>query len=554
MASLLKLVTAALVLAEGTLGAATRQPPTVQVKNGTYEGKYVASYNQDLFLGVPFAQPPVGSLRFQNPQPLNTTFKTRKATEYADSCVGYGNSPAWPHTLGEDCLTLNIVRPAKSGRGKNDKLLPVGVFIHGGGWSMDYSANGVYNLSFIVEESVKMGKPFLAVSVDYRLSFWGFMASKDIMDAGIANLGLKDQRIALHWIKENIAAFGGDVDKITIWGESAGGGNVGYQATAFGGKDEGLFHGIIAQSGADGTDMKNLTNPQKRYDTIVKAVGCDKKKDKIACLRGVPFEKLNATSVLVPGNFYPVVDGDFIPDYSSTLLEEGKFTKVPILLGTNADEGTLFGNWGLNTDEEVRNLIASAGPDAATIDILMALYPNVDALGLPAAYRVRPDGPVGAQFKRVIALQTDQLFTSWRRLRTDAWSKNGATAYSYLFESPNTQNFEFFGTPHFTEIGYVFYNRIGLGYAKGQSPLTGASKEVLQLAKLVTRMWISFINDLDPNNHGIRGVEKWPMYKAGGGYGENFYFNPNGSSVQPDTFRLAQTTFMNSVTREQYGR
>lgn len=131
---------------------------------------------------------------------------------------------------------------------------------------------------------------------------------------------------------------------------------------------------------------------------------------------------------------------------------------------------------------------------------------------------------------------------------------------------------EFFGTPHFTEIGYVFYNRIGLGYAEGQSPLTGASKEVLHLAKLVTRMWISFINDLDPNNHGskitspslpvetirltnqVRGVEKWPVYKAGGGYGENFYFNPNGSSVQPDTFRLAQTTFMNSVTREQYGR
>ncbi|KAM0426454.1 hypothetical protein ACHAPT_008145 [Fusarium lateritium] len=556
MASLLKLVTAALVLAEGTLAAATRQPPTVQVKNGTYEGKYVASYNQDLFLGVPFAQPPVGPLRFQNPQPLNTTFKTKKATEYADSCVGYGNSPAWPFTLGEDCLTLNIVRPAKSGRSKNDKPLPVGVFIHGGGWSMDYSANGVYNLSFIVEESVKMGKPFIAVSVDYRLSFWGFMASKDILDAGIANLGLKDQRVALHWIKENIAAFGGDTSKITIWGESAGGGNVGYQATAFGGKDEGLFRGIIAQSGADGTDMKNLTNPQKRYDTIVKAVGCDKKKDKLACLRQVPFDKLNATSALVPGNFYPVVDGDFIPDYSSTLLEKGKFTKVPILLGTNADEGTLFGNSDVNTDEEVRALIAAGGPDAETTDILMALYPNVDALGLPAAYRVRPNGPVGAQFKRVIALQTDQLFTSWRRLRTDAWSKFGATAYSYLFESPNTQSVEFFGTPHFTEIGYVFYNRIGLGYADGQSPLTGpgATKEVLQLAKLVTRMWISFITELDPNKHGISGVAKWPVYKAGGGYGENFYFNPNGSSVQPDTFRLAATTFMNSVTREQYGR
>ncbi|KAM5344227.1 hypothetical protein ACJ41O_012764 [Fusarium nematophilum] len=552
MAPLLKLFTAALLLAEGALCDKSRQPPTARVKNGTYEGKYVASYDQDLFLGVPFAQPPVGGLRFQNPKSLNKKFSTRKATEYADSCVGYGNSPAWPHTLGEDCLTLNVVRPAKSS-GKNTKPLPVGVFIHGGGWSMDYSANGVYNLSFIVEESVKMGKPFIGVSVDYRLSFWGFMASEDILDAGVANLGLKDQRIALHWIKENIAAFGGDADKITIWGESAGGGNVGYQATAYGGADEGLFRGLIAQSGADGTDMKNLTNPQKRYDTIVKAVGCDKKRDRLACLRKVPFDKLNATITLVPGNFYPVVDGDFVPDYPSTMLSEGKFTKLPFLLGTNADEGTLFGNYDISTDEQFRNLILSAGPDAKAADILMALYPDVDALGLPDFYRVRPGGPVGAQFKRVIALQTDQLFLSWRRLRTDAWSKYGAPAYSYLFESP-TKSQEFFGTTHFTEIGYVFYNRLNLGYAGKQSPLLNATQELLDFAQLVTRMWISFITDLDPNNHGIAGVAKWPTYNATGGYGQNLYLNPNQTSVEPDTFRLAGTTFMNSVSKEQYGR
>ncbi|KAH6985559.1 Alpha/Beta hydrolase protein [Ilyonectria destructans] len=553
MASLLKLVTAALLLADGALSAKPRQPPTVKVKNGTYEGKYVATYDQDLFLGVPFALPPVGPLRFQNPQPLNETFKARKATEYADSCVGYGNSPAWPHTLSEDCLTLNIVRPAKSG-GKKNKI-PVGVFIHGGGWSMDYSANGVYNMSFMVQESVKLGKPFIGVSVDYRLSFWGFMASKDMLDAGVTNLGLKDQRIALHWIKENIAAFGGDADKITIFGESAGGGNVGYQAMAYGGKDEGLFRGLIAQSGADGTDMKNYTNTQKRYDTIVKAVGCDKKRDKLACLRKVPFEKLNATIELVPGNFYPVVDGDFIPDYPSTLLSEGKFTRLPFLLGTNTDEGTLFGGADISTDEQIAALIQAngAGPDADTTEILMALYPNVDSLGLPDFYRVRPDGPVGAQFKRVIALQTDQLFLSWRRLRTNAWSKYGVSTYSYLFESP-TKSVEFFGTTHFTEIGYVFYNRLNLGYAGAQSPLLNATQEVLDLAKLVTRMWISFIHDLDPNNHGIAGVEKWPTYNATGGYGKNMYLHPNLTIVQPDTFRLAGTTFMNAVAKDQYGR
>jgi carboxylesterase type B len=264
------------------------------------------------------------------------------------------------------------------------------------------------------------------------------MASQDILDAGVANLGLKDQRIALHWVNENIAAFGGDPSKVTIFGESAGGGNVGYQATAYGGRDEKLFRGIIAQSGADGTDMKNYTLPQQRYDTIVKAVGCDKKEDKLACLRDVPFEKLNATSTKVQGSFYPVVDEDFIPDFLSTLLENGNFTKVPIMLGTNADEGTFFGLPGVDNDKELVARLQSTGLDTDTIETLMALYPNIDSLGSPSGYRRKASDPVKAQFKRMAALQSDQLFVSWRRARTDAWSKHNVTAYSYLFESPNT--------------------------------------------------------------------------------------------------------------------
>ncbi|KJK68686.1 Carboxylesterase family protein [Aspergillus parasiticus SU-1] len=547
MGLLLKILLAALPAVVAGL------PPTATVKNGTYEGKYVASYDQDLFLGIPFAQPPVGELRFQNPQSLNSTFGTRNATEYADSCVGYGNSAAWPYTLSEDCLTLNIVRPAKSGQTKDDELLPVGFFTHGGGWSMDYSANGVYNLSFIVEESVKMGKPFIAISADYRMSFWGFMASQDILDAGVANLGLKDQRIAMQWINENIEAFGGDPAKVTIWGESAGGGNVGYHATAYGGRDDGLFRGIIAESGADGSHMKNLTEPQQIYDTIVSTVGCDGSSDKLACLRTVPFEKLNATITEISGSFYPIVDGDIIPDLPSVLLDAGKFTKKPLLLGTNADEATMFAGTGANTDEDIASLIQSSGLDANTTEILMALYPDIDSLGLPANYHVQPDGPVGKQFKRSVALLTDQMFLSWRRLRTDAWSKYGAPAYSYLFESP-TSSTAYKGTSHFTEIGYVFYNRIGLGYAAGQSPLANATQDVLDLAKLTTRMWISFITDLDPNNHGVSGVDHWPAYNATGGYGQNFYLHPTDSGVRPDTFRLAGTTFMNSIAKEQYGR
>lgn len=165
--------------------SAAKLNTTVTIKNGTYTGRYVQSFNQDLFLGIPYAQSPTGDLRLRNPQSLNTTFGVRNATQYATSCVGYGvrtrpisylvseakadqllyqNSASWPYTLGEDCLTLNIVRPA----GDQHDPLPVGVFIHGGGWIMDYSANGNYNLSFIVGQSQQIQKPIIAVSFDCK--------------------------------------------------------------------------------------------------------------------------------------------------------------------------------------------------------------------------------------------------------------------------------------------------------------------------------------------------------------------------------------------------
>ncbi|KAL3601460.1 hypothetical protein FPOAC2_05721 [Fusarium poae] len=548
MPSLLSLVTAAALLADGVV---SQQAPTVTVKNGTLEGRHEPGYNQDLFLGIPFAQPPVGQLRFQNPQSLNETFDTLEVKKYGDSCVGYGNTAdQGPATFSEDCLTLNVVRPAGS---SSDEKLPVGVFIHGGGWTMDFAANGAYNMTFMVEEAVKAGKPFVAVSVAYRLAFWGFLASKDIMDAGVANLGLKDQRLALEWVKENIGAFGGDASKVTIFGESAGGGNVGYQATAYGGRDDKLFRGIIAQSGADGTDMKNLTQPERRYNIIAEAAGCGDASDKLSCLREVSFEKLNATSTKVPGNFYPVVDNDFIPDYPSKLLENGKFVKVPLMTGTNADEGSFFAGPGVDNDEQFAAAIMSNGVDANTTETLMALYPNIDALGVPSGYRRKANDSVKAQYKRMAAFQGDNLFVSWRRRRSDAWSKYDVPAYTYLFESPNTNMPPQIGTPHFVEIAYVFFNKLGMGYSKNLGPFHNASKEVLDLAQLVTRMWISFITEGNPNEHGLPSIPEWPVYKSGGGYGQNFYFNPNGSSVEPDTFRLAGTTFMNSLA-EQFGR
>ena len=185
---------------------ATESAPTVTVKNGTLEGLHSDTYDQDFFLGIPFARPPVGQLRFRVPQSINESWtETYDATSYSAACVGYG-SDDWPYkTLSEDCLYLNIIRPA----GYENTSLPVAFWIHGGGLFEGSSVDERYNLSFIVQRSVEDGNPIIAVSTNYRLSAWGFLTGEEVVETGQTNLGFRDQRLAMHWVQENIAAFGG---------------------------------------------------------------------------------------------------------------------------------------------------------------------------------------------------------------------------------------------------------------------------------------------------------------------------------------------------------
>ena len=179
---------------------------TATVRNGTYVGIHSESYNQDFFLGVPFAQPPVGSLRFRSPQPLNETWSAlRDANAYSASCVGYGGDNLAYPSSSEDCLYLNIVRPS----GYAEEKLPVAVWIHGGGYFMGSGIDQRYNLSRLVQQSVAIGKPIIGISINYRVSAWGFLSSQEVLQSGQTNLGLRDQHLALEWIQENIAAFGG---------------------------------------------------------------------------------------------------------------------------------------------------------------------------------------------------------------------------------------------------------------------------------------------------------------------------------------------------------
>jgi carboxylesterase type B len=485
--------------------------PTVQVLNGTYYGNYLPTYNQDAFLGIPFAQPPVGDLRFRQAQPLNTTWtEPRNATEYAPECIGYG-SDNW--VLGninsEDCLVLNVVRPSGI---SPDAKLPVAVWIHGGGNTEGGSRDPRYNLSYIVEQSVYARSPIVAVSIQYRLQGWGFLFGKEVLAAGSANMGNRDQRLALHWVQENVGAFGGDPSKVTIWGESAGGFAVGAQLIAYGGRDDKLFRGAIMESGGPVVSRKYATPEswEPYYQNITRAANCSSANDTLACLRTVPTDTLSAifnSSVTAGAGWSTQIDNDFIRSSANQQLLNGEFVKVPVIAGQNHDEGTSFGSRGVNTTADFLRVVRSSGLDNTTANTLSALYPDIPAIGVPSTLSGRP-GPaqatLGTQWKRAAAFGGDMTMHAPRRFLSKAWAAQNVSSYSYVFDVLVNGLPDYIGATHFQEVAFVFHNIRGEGYtnAVAVNPFEGEPESFVRLATLMSRMWISFVVDLDPNNSG----------------------------------------------------
>ncbi|PVI00431.1 carboxylesterase [Periconia macrospinosa] len=468
------------------------------------------------FKGIPFAQPPVGALRLKPPQPLTSPLGTVEATNaLPPACPQFLlpniEIPGLPTVSAilrespllkngalqgqEDCLTINVQRPAGT---TPDSKLPVLFWIFGGGF--EFGSTLMYDGAGLVSNSIAMGKPFVFVAVNYRTGGFGFLGGKEILQDGSANLGLLDQRAGLEWVADNIAQFGGDPEKVTIWGESAGAISVYDQMMLYDGnvtyKGKPLFRGAIMNSGTVvPVDPVDTPKAQEVYDAVVKSAGCEGDADTLACLRGLDFDKfLNATNSVpnilsftsVALSYLPRPDGKVLTQSPEVFASSGKFPKIPFIVGDQEDEGTLFALFqsNLTTTEDIEKYLSDLyfrGASPEQIKGLVATYPDDPAAGSP--FGTGQDNNWYPQYKRIAALLGDATFTLVRRFVLNATSIANPDVPSWSYLSSTGRGIPILGTLHATDLLQVFYG----------TPDNFARKSIQQ-------RYFNFVYNLDPND------------------------------------------------------
>ncbi|EIW81505.1 carotenoid ester lipase precursor [Coniophora puteana RWD-64-598 SS2] len=486
--------------------AAKRAGPTVRLDDATVTG--VANGTVNKFLGIPYVQPPIGSLRLRQPHPITSYNQSFSATTYGPICPQQLQKLVLPDDvpaivseemgsigapvdlpISEDCLTVNIIAPADA---TPDSKLPVVLWIFGGGFEIGYpsSTDG----SILVNQSVSLGTPVVYVSLNYRLNIFGFLASEEVQDAGIGNLGLQDQRQAMRWFQQYITQFGGDPSKVTIWGESAGAISVGAQLVANKGNNEGLFRAAIMDSGAP-LWLGNITHGQPYYDHIVDETGCSNSSDTLDCLRNAPFEALMSATNSTPNMFsyqalatawIPRVDGVFLTDNPQQLVKQGSIADVPFINGVNDDEGTLFSFTTLNvtTDDELLTYIQTYyAPNATSDEIehVLSSYSSDPVYGSP--FNTSNQNALTPQFKRIAAVLGDMTFQGPHRFLLQERSAMQPT-WAYLYKRGKST--PYLGSDHGSELTNA--------YGGGD----------------LAAYFIRFVANLDPNGNNV-DVE-WPKY------------------------------------------
>jgi para-nitrobenzyl esterase len=474
------------------LVACTGDELRVTIDSGTVHGKATGAMRR--FLGIPYAAPPTYTNRFRTPQPVARWSGTLETTAVGPECpqTFLGSSDD------EDCLYLNVFAPSGA------HALPVMVWLHGGAFISGSGGEKFY------DGGVLAGYGAVVVTLNYRLGAFGFLAHPmlDVEDPAYptsGNYGFEDQRAALEWVQRNIHAFGGDPSRVTLFGESAGGFStcVHYLSS----RDHGLFGAAIVESGLCGASIVTTTHAiaQSQGAALATALGCSgSDASTIACLRAMPADTILSATMLPPlmtqtpgGMFYqtellptqlPNVDGYVIAAPLRDALAAGAFEPRPLIVGSNADEGTLFHSsvYAREVADETQYRAALAVRFGATnADAIVAHYPV-------ASYASANDA--------LAHVSGDAFFVCPARTTARGAANAGAHVFRYALEQPLENPFEVgLGVFHGSDLPFVFGND---DFPLGHVGSSGAS-----LALAMQAYWTSFAK-----THAPAGATAWPAY------------------------------------------
>jgi len=454
-----------------------QQSSPVEVQEGLVQG--TVEDGLTVYRGIPFAAPPIGDLRWKAPQPAEKWEGIKQTTQFAPAAFQGGNPPSGKS---EDCLYLNVWTPAKSA---NEKI-PVMVYIYGGGFSGGYTSDPWISGEKLAKKGVVM------VTIAYRVNQFGFLANSELSTENpnhvSGNYGILDQIAGLKWIQKNIAAFGGDPNKVSIFGESAGAISVSMLCASPLAK--GLFQGAISQSGGSfgptrpttfpGENMKTLSQAENDGNTYLQKAGVTS----VADLRKIDADKLPSGWGL-PGG-WPIVDGYVIPDDQHKLYEAGKYNDVPVLIGYNSDEGASFSR-EKTPEEFIAGVKARYGKFA---EDLIKAYPPGESTVPKTARDLMRDAAFGWQT------------WSWARLQSQTGKSK---VFLYYFDQhpdyPKDSPRYGYGSPHAQDVSYVFQH---LNTTDPQ-----LTKSDFDLSEAMATYWTNFAKYGDPNG---KGVPAWPAF------------------------------------------